>query len=113
MNRIVLLSISVFTLSLYSCTVTKEYATIRTQDISRSEIIQIPKLAKLDVAKERVTATVEKKQKKGKDLSFRNTVEQIALMEAIVKNGCDVLVEPTYRTTHKIGLVKEKVTVTV
>jgi hypothetical protein len=23
------------------------------------------------------------------------------------------LVEPTYRTTHKIGLVKEKVTVTV
>lgn len=96
-----------------ACTVTKEYATVRTQDISRSSIIQIPKIARLEISKDKVSATLEKKQKKGKDADFRNSVEYMALMDLVVKTGCDVIVEPTFRTTHKIGPMAEKVTVTV
>lgn len=78
----------------YSCTTVREGYTARETDIITS-VIQIPVVVDLIVDSVKVVGVSESSLKNFSDIS---DMKNMALADAIIKAGCDVIISPVYET---------------
>lgn len=101
MKKIIL--IFAITLSVISCTTTKS-GTSKTLDIVGSGVVHKPVIADLDVNQEKVSKTVELK-----NVLSLNAAKNEAVRDLLKEKNADILVEPTFDSSTKMG----KTTLTV
>lgn len=79
--------------------------TTRSSYVEGPEVVQRPVVADLEVGTAHVTGTA-----KGKRSTGVNNVKQLAIADALIKSGADVLIEPRFEITTSFRTISVTVT---